>query len=177
MLNPVLDAALDLAGRPGFNPAAVAEVTLRGHPLLRQRTDRPDVATGRESQVSAQHAIAIAFRRGKAGLDEFDDAAVAETLAQGRPQVTFVDDDAMHIAEARMQVRMADGEAHEIAIAAARGSPENNLTDAEIEEKLAMLAARAGFDRPIQPLIDAVWRLDEQDDAGAVSRLAGAGAG
>ena len=46
--------------------------TLTGHPLLRQRTDRPGVATGRESQVSAQHAAAIVLMRGRAGLAEFD---------------------------------------------------------------------------------------------------------
>ncbi len=174
VLNAVIDAALAYAGRPGFDAAAVASVELRGNPFLRQRTDRPNVATGREAQVSAQHAIAIAFKRGEAGLDAFSDEAVAETLRDGRPMVFFVDDETMDIAGIAATFRMADGSAKTVTVEAARGSPENPLTDQELEEKLTMLAARAGFAKPMQPLIDAIWRLDEAKDAGAVSRLAAA---
>ena len=67
VLNSVIDAALAFAQRPGFQAANVASVELRGNPFLRQRTDRPDVTTGREAQVSAQHAIAIALVGGAAG--------------------------------------------------------------------------------------------------------------
>ena len=50
----------------------------RGNPLLLQRTDRPEITTGRESQVSLQHAVAAALVRGKAGLAQFTDACVAD---------------------------------------------------------------------------------------------------
>ncbi len=53
VLNSVIDAALAFAQRPGFDASNVASIELRGNPFLRQRTDRPDVATGREAQVSA----------------------------------------------------------------------------------------------------------------------------
>jgi 2-methylcitrate dehydratase PrpD len=172
VLNSVIDAALAFAQRPGFRAANVASVELRGNPFLRQRTDRPDVTTGREAQVSAQHAIAIAFKRGEAGLDAFSDAAVAETLRDGRPALTFIDDAAMDIAGVHATFRMTDGTTEIVSIDAARGSPANPLTDAELEDKLRMLAARAGFTKPVQPLIDAIWSLDSAPDAGAVARLA-----
>lgn len=174
VLNPVIDAALAFARRPGFRVADVVGVELRGHPLLRQRTDRPGVATGREAQVSAQHAIAVAFRHGEAGLDAFSDAAVAETLRDGRPEVRFVDDPTMDIAGVQAMFRMADGTSETLTIEAARGSPANPLTDAELEEKLTMLAGRVGFSRPIRPLIDAIWHLDTLQDASEVSLLAAA---
>ena len=51
------------------------------------------MTTGRLSQVSAQHAIEIALRRGYAGLREFDDEAVTETLREeNKPNVIFSDD-------------------------------------------------------------------------------------
>jgi 2-methylcitrate dehydratase PrpD len=59
VLNPVIDACLQLRQREGLKPDDIATFEITGHPLLRQRTDRPDVTTGRESQVSAQHALAI----------------------------------------------------------------------------------------------------------------------
>ncbi len=174
VLNPVIDAALALAARDGFDAAKVAGVEVWGHPLLRQRTDRPDVSTGREAQVSAQHAVAAAFRLGRADLDAFSDAAVARTLAEGRPPIRFHDDAAMDIAATRMTVEMTDGARHEIAIDAARGSEANPLTDRDIEAKLEMLSARAGFKKPVQSLIDAVWGLDDLADAADVVRLAAA---
>lgn len=172
VLNAVIDAALVMASRPGFRVAEVASVELRGNPFLRQRTDRPGVTTGREAQVSAQHAIAIAFKRGEAGLDAFSDEAVAETLRDGRPDIRFTDDPSMDIAGVHATFRMADGSAETVSVEAARGSPANPLTDADLEEKLRMLAKRAGFSKPVQPLIDAIWQLDDAPDAGAVARLA-----
>ena len=172
VLNPVIDAALEFAQQPGFDAAKVASIELRGNPFLRQRTDRPNVTTGREAQVSAQHAIAIAFKRGEAGLAAFSDEAVAETLRDGRPTLTFIDDASMDIAGVHATFHLADGSSKTVTVEAARGSPANPLTDAELEEKLKILAARAGFSKPVQPLIDSIWRLDEAGDAGAVSRLA-----
>ncbi|MEQ9121404.1 MAG: MmgE/PrpD family protein, partial [Alphaproteobacteria bacterium] len=169
---PVVDASLEIARRPGFKASDVARIELRGHPLLRQRTDRPDVRTGRESQVSAQHAIAIVFRRGEAGLDAFGDAAVGETLAAGRPEIVFVDDASFDIAAVAMAVTMRDGAVHTLDIAAARGSEANPMSDAEIETKLATLADRAKFPRDVRPLIDAVWALEDIADAGDIARLA-----
>jgi 2-methylcitrate dehydratase PrpD len=175
VLNPVIDAALDIATRPGFQADRVAMVDLTGHPLLRARADRPDVATGREAQVSAQHAIAIAWARGQAGLDEFTDAAVAQTQAAGRPQVRFTDDPGCDPAAVTMTVRMRDGTAFIATVAAARGTERNPLTDAELEQKLATLAARSGFPGDVSALTEAVWSLDRSPDAGALARMAAGG--
>src|SRR6202023_173916 len=51
---------------------------VRGNPLLAHRTDRPEISTGRESQVSVQHAVAAALVKGQAGLDQFSDACVRD---------------------------------------------------------------------------------------------------
>src|SRR5688572_19016041 len=48
VIHPLLDCALDW--RRDHPTATVTRVAVRGNPLLLQRTDRPDVATGRESQ-------------------------------------------------------------------------------------------------------------------------------
>src|SRR6478735_3094715 len=74
VIHPLLDLALDW--RRAHPNAAVERVRARGNPLLLQRTDRPDIKTGRESQVSLQHAVAAALVRGKAGLEQFTDACV-----------------------------------------------------------------------------------------------------
>src|SRR5205085_84781 len=76
VIHPVLDCVLDWRrDHPG---AEVARVVVYGFLLLAVRTDRPEVSTGRESQVSVQHAVAVALVTGKAGLDQFTDECVRD---------------------------------------------------------------------------------------------------
>jgi 2-methylcitrate dehydratase PrpD len=83
VIHPVLDCVLDW--RRDHPKAEVTRIVVRGNPLLGVRTDRPAVSTGRESQVSVQHAVAAALATGKAGLDQFSDACVRDAkLARRR---------------------------------------------------------------------------------------------
>ena len=66
------------------------------------------MTTGRLSQANTQQAIAIALRRGKADLREFDDESVTETLRdENRPDVIFSDDTdrAFEAAQTHVQTR------------------------------------------------------------------------
>jgi 2-methylcitrate dehydratase PrpD len=175
VLNPVIDASLEIESRQGFESSIVKSVTLKGHSLLRQRTDRPYVATGREAQVSAQHAVSIAFQRGQAGLDEFNDTAAQQTLAAGRPKITFIDDDTYDIGSVDMTVELEDQSPIHVRIDAARGGAKNPFSDEDIENKVRKLSERVGFTGNVDRLIEAVWMLDTLEDAGTIARLAAAG--
>jgi 2-methylcitrate dehydratase PrpD len=171
VIHPVLDCVLDWRSE---HPAAeVTRVTVRGNPLLGIRTDRPDVSTGRESQLSVQHAVAAALVTGKAGLDQFTDACVrdSEVLALRR-KVEFISDDAFSTIAAAVDITTADGVIHKLSQAAARGSDVNPLDDAALEHKLKTVAA--GWDRGFdcRPLIDAIWALDNNADVAELARLA-----
>jgi 2-methylcitrate dehydratase PrpD len=172
VLNPVLEACLDFHARRVVAIEDVAEVELRGNPFLQQRANRPNVTTGRESQVSAQHAIAITLRRGRAGIAEFSDEAVSETARDGiRPTVRFIDDEAFDIEGVRMAVRTRAGATHTIEIRDTRGGSRNPMSDADLVGKLAMLADYGGFGRDVKPLADALWSLDTLSDASTIMRL------
>jgi len=70
--HPVLDCVLDW--RRDNPKAEVTRIVVRGN-LPAQRPHRPaNISTGRESQVSVQHAVAAALVTGKAGLEQFTDA-------------------------------------------------------------------------------------------------------
>src|ERR1700749_1214669 len=93
VIHPVLDCVLDW-GRD-YPSAEVTRVVVRGNPLLAHRTDRPDIATGRESQVSVQHAVASALVHGTAGIEQFTDACVVDpAVAALRGKVHVVRDGA-----------------------------------------------------------------------------------
>jgi len=174
VLNPVIEACLALSMKPELRIDEIDRIEITGHPLLRERTDRPQARTGREAQVSAQHAVAVALARGRAGLAEFSDASVADpALRSLGSRVCFADDASYAVESARVTVRMGAGEA-ELSwfVDRARGSTDRPLTDADLENKLKDLAqyGKSGCDP--EPLIAAIWALDNADDAGALMPLA-----
>lgn len=170
VIHPLLDCALDWHRQ---NPNAVVEKVLaRGNPLLLQRTDRPEVATGRESQVSLQHAVAAALVLGKAGLDQFTDACVNDPkMSAMRRRIAVESDPGISTIAVEMEFTTADGKVHKASTQAARGSAANPLKDSEIERKLRDEARSWNPKHDIQPLIDAVWSLDRSADVSTLVAL------
>ncbi|HLX17235.1 MAG TPA: MmgE/PrpD family protein [Bradyrhizobium sp.] len=167
VIHPVLDCVLDW--RRDHPAAEVARVVVRGHPLLSVRADRPNVSTGREAQVSVQHAVAAALVFGKAGLEEFTDACVGDPdVLKLRDKVEVLRDESFSTIAAAVEITTADGKVYPLAQAAARGSDVNPLSDHDLEDKLRMLAAGWNPHYDVAPLMDAIWTLDEAAD---VSKL------
>ena len=170
VIHPLLDCALDW--RRDHPADAVARVAIRGNPLLLQRTDRADVATGREAQVSLQHAVAAALVQGKAGLDQFTDACVNDpAVADLRRRIAVASDPAISTIAAEMEFWTTDGRHDRVATQAARGSSSNPKKDGEIEDKLRAEAGRWRPGHDIQPLIDAVWTLDRSADVSTLTAM------
>jgi 2-methylcitrate dehydratase PrpD len=171
VIHPVLDCVLDW--RRDHPTTEIVRVVVRGHPLLGARADRPDVSTGRESQVSVQHAVAVALLTGQAGLDEFSDARVrdADVLALRR-KVELIRDPAFSTIAAAVEITTADGSLHHRSQSAARGSDANPMSDAALEDKLRSAAAGWEPQHDVAMLIDAVWALDSSADVSALASLA-----
>lgn len=175
VLNPVLDACLDLATDSQFTQrgvSGIARIELIGRPLLKQRTDRPGIQTGRESQVSAQHAVPVSLVRGRAGLAEFSDEAVADPQLRALGQkVCFIEDSQYGVEAATVRIHWVDGFVLSRTVEVPQGSTGKPLTDAQIEDKLRALCAYGQSGVQVEPLIDAVWSLDRAQDAGALMSL------
>jgi 2-methylcitrate dehydratase PrpD len=173
VLNPVIDACLELAARPDYCREGITRITLTGHPLLRQRTDRPAVTSGRQSQVSAQHAVGITLTRARAGLAEFSDEAVRDASARTLgAKVTFVDNAAMSVEAAQATLHYAGGASLSVNIDAARGSLARPLTDDELNSKLRALCGYGQSGVAVEPLRDALWALPASRDVGGILCLA-----
>jgi 2-methylcitrate dehydratase PrpD len=168
VIHPVLDCVLDWRRD---NPTAVVEkVVVTGNPLLAVRTDRPNISTGRESQVSVQHAVAAVLATGKAGVDQFSDACVNDpAVAALRGKVEVARDENFATIAAAIVLTTGDGKTYRLSQPAARGTAANPMSDKDIEEKLRLAAADAAPRHDISPLIDAIWQLDRSED---ISKLA-----
>jgi 2-methylcitrate dehydratase PrpD len=170
VIHPFLDCVLDW--RRAHPTAAVARVVLRGNPLLSARTDRPDISTGRESQVSVQHAVAAALVLGQAGLDQFTNACARDPqVIAMRRKVTVTRDPAIATSAAQIELWTTDGTKHALSTPAARGSPSNPMSDKDIADKLRTIAAGWCPGHDVEPLIDAVWALEHSSDVSTLLAL------
>jgi 2-methylcitrate dehydratase PrpD len=159
VIHPVLDCVLDW--RRAHPDAIVEKVVVTGNPLLAIRTDRPRITTGRESQVSTQHAVAAALVTGQAGVAQFTDACVNDPAVRAlRGKVSVVRDESFATIAAAVEIAMADGTTHKVAQKASRGSEANPMSDKDLEDKLRSAAAMAIPHNDVSPLIDAIWQLD-----------------
>jgi 2-methylcitrate dehydratase PrpD len=146
--------------------ADIERVELLGHPLLRERTDRPGIRSGREAQVSAQHSVAVTLSTGRAGLAEFSDESAANPDVRAfAGRVAFVDDSRLPVEAARVTVLLRSGESVSRTVGAARGSLAVPLSDAELDTKLKELAAYGAPRVDTQRLLDTLWTLDTAADA------------
>jgi 2-methylcitrate dehydratase PrpD len=171
VIHPVLDCVLDW--RRDHRDAEVTRVVVRGNPLLAHRTDRPEISTGRESQVSVQHAVGAALVHGKAGIDEFTDACVSDPRVEAlRRKVEVERDESFSTIAVAVEITTADGKVHRLSQSAARGSDVNPMSDGDLEQKLRTSAASWNPKADVGPLIDAVWSLDKSDDVSKLASLA-----
>ncbi len=173
VLNPVIDACLQLYGKLAMDTVVAVSVT--GNALLKARTDRPGIETGRQSQVSAQHAVAVVLARGQAGLEEFGDEAVAAMKIYAMDSMLqFEVDDSMRIEEASVAVTTNTGQMFCAHVTAASGSSLNPLTDVQLEQKLRTLVAARCCNCDVDALLQAVWNLEDLEDASRLASLAAA---
>jgi 2-methylcitrate dehydratase PrpD len=168
VVHPVLDCVLDW--RREYPDAVVEKVTVNGNPLLAARTDRPAISTSGQSQVSVQHAVAAALVTGKAGIEQFGDACVNDPRVVAlRGKVAVLRDESFATTAAAVEIATADGNVHQRAQRAARGSDDNPMTDRDLEDKLRDAAASAIPGNDVAALIAAIWTVE---DCAAIAELA-----
>jgi 2-methylcitrate dehydratase PrpD len=172
VLHPVIDACLELRPKVG-EPQRIERISVKGHPLLRERADRPAVTAGREAQVSLQHSAAVAFLFGAAGVKEYSDACVNDPAVLALRRKVEAEDDATIPADAAIvAVRTATGEMLTAHVAHARGSLARPLSDRELEAKFRDLAAYGAAGVDAERLIEGIWAIDRTQNVAELMRIA-----
>lgn len=172
VLFPVIDACLELRARHAPAAERIASVVVRGHPLLRERADRPAVETGREARVSLQHSVAAAFLFGAAGLPQYEDACVADPAVRAvRAKVSFQEDPGVPVEAAIVTVHLDDGTRLTEHVRHGRGTPGRPMSDSELDGKVRELAAAGAPFADAAGLIAAIRGIGGEPDAGRIVRL------
>jgi 2-methylcitrate dehydratase PrpD len=172
VLFPVIDACLELRARLAPQADAIDRVVVRGHPLVRERTDRPNVETGRDARVSLQHTVAAAFLFGAAGLAQYEDDCIADPAVRAlRAKVVFDEDRGAPVESATVKLRLADGTEQSEHIRHGRGTPCRPMSDAELDSKVRELVAYGAPFVDAAGLIAAVRGIEGEADPTRLMRL------
>ncbi len=162
VLHPVIDLLLEM--KQSLRLGEISRIVVTANPLLRQRTDRPRPRSGREAQVSLQHAVGVCLVYGAAGLAEFSDARIGEPAVEAfADKVEIVDDPALPIESVKVEVRGAGS------ISGKTDKP-RVMSDAELEAKVRTLAAFGAPRCDAAKLIAAAWAVESLPDAAELAR-------
>jgi 2-methylcitrate dehydratase PrpD len=165
VLFPVIDACLELRAGHAPLPDRIDRVIVRGHPLMRERTDRPYVETARDARVSLQHSVAAALLFGAAGLAQYSDECIADPVVRAlRPKVVFEEDPAVPVESATVILRLAEGPELSRHIRHGRGTPGRPMSDPELDDKVRELAVWGAPFVDADGLIAAVRGIEDETD-------------
>jgi 2-methylcitrate dehydratase PrpD len=171
VIHPLIDACVTLA-RPGELLARdVSGIRTLVHPRALELADRRHPENALEGRYSLQHAAALAFTRGSAGLADFDGASVDDPeLKAWRELIEIRADPDARLSNARVILELRNGERHERDIQHPSGSPERPLTDMQLHRKFTELASRALEKNAAEHLYRDCMDVDRLEDANALRR-------
>lgn len=173
VVNPLIDAALQIKVKHNIDAAAVERIDMKASPGALALCDRRQPKDEFEGQVSLYHWVAAAFVRGRTSIAEGSDAAIHDpVLAAFRERVFAVATPGIAIDEVDMTVTMKDGSVHRLHLRDCIGSRARPMTDKDLERKFEDLAEGTLARDKAQRLIADCWRMDALPDAAAITRAA-----
>jgi 2-methylcitrate dehydratase PrpD len=150
----------------------VDRIDLRVHPLVLELTGKINPQTGLEGKFSITFAAAIALIEGTARQRQFTDEAVRRPdVIALRERIHASADPELSHTEAVATATLRDGRALTERVTAATGTPDNPISDAELQEKFADLVEPVLGGEAVRGLVRLVDRLEAQSDLGAILDL------
>lgn len=170
--HPLIDAMLALRVKPGVAPDRIVRVHARVNPLAIKLESRPAPATGLEGRLSFQHAMTVALIDGACLPAQFTDDRVHDPIVCGlRGRIDAEGDAAIAQDQCEVSLSLDDGTTYTEFIEHATGSPDQPVTDAQLEAKFFALAGSVLPKARAQRLLEALWALDQTEDVAAVVAL------
>jgi 2-methylcitrate dehydratase PrpD len=168
--HPYMDCALRIKLKHSPVPEDISEVVCRTaegpvHRLWEPLADKQKPASSYGAKFSLPYSIAVMLVRGRAGLEEFSEEAIAdrkllELAAKVRYELDPTIDYPRHFS-GHVRVKMNDGTMFEENQPHPRGGFENPLPPQEVEEKFRANARLALPESRVDGIVDTVNRLEQ----------------
>jgi 2-methylcitrate dehydratase PrpD len=165
LTHPPVQALLELRAEHDLGPADIESIDGYVHDYVRTTTGLTEPRTGLEGKFSIYHVLAVALADGAALPDQFSDERVADpAVAALRERVHVHTDDAAHKDSARVVLTLRDGRTLERHVAHNLGTPDNPMSDGQLEEKFIGLATPVLGTVRAKQVAGECWRLLELSD-------------
>ena len=168
--HPTLDALLDLRRRHGFHADQVDRIDVTVDTVTPGVLIYPVPRTGLEAKFSMQFCVAAATVLGEVGIDTFEAASLSDGRVRDMAsRVTMRSDEEIgrhgrSLTQARVEVRLANGEVLTARANGARGYPTNPASREELDGKFRACASRALHERQVEHAMDALHGFDVLPD-------------
>jgi 2-methylcitrate dehydratase PrpD len=134
--HPAIEGAIGLHDEHGLPAASIRAVRLRVAPLVLDLCNQQNITKGLQGKFSVYHGAAVGLVRGKAGLQEYTDAAVNDSdVKRVRESTTAAGDAALTEDQAHVEVELADGRTVSRFIEQSLGNIHRPLSDAQLDDK------------------------------------------
>jgi 2-methylcitrate dehydratase PrpD len=168
VVQPTIDGCIELHREFHPAPESIREVRVRVAPLVLDLCNKRDLRQGLDSKYSIYHSAAVGLVRGKAGLDEYSDAAVIDPLiSRIREKVAPIGDATITEDQSSIEVELENGSVLRRFVECSLGNLKKPLSDAQLEEKFRDQARVPEADR----LIEMCWALDRLQDVGELVKV------
>ncbi|MCC7080883.1 MAG: MmgE/PrpD family protein [Burkholderiales bacterium] len=163
-----------LVARHDFGPNDVERIECGVRPQSLNILMYHEPQTGLQAKFSAEYWVAITLLRGRLGLEEVTDQAVAAPQVQAlMKKVKVYADPAITVSDARVDIKVVlkDGRILTEAYYPAKGAADNPLSRAELDEKFYECAQWGGVSaRKAARAIELVSSLERLDDCRELMR-------
>jgi 2-methylcitrate dehydratase PrpD len=167
--HPTIDGAIQIHHE--HHPAAesIAAVRLRVAPLVLDLCKQTNITKGLQGKFSVYHGAAVGLVRGKAGIQEYTDAAVNDSaIKRVRELATAVGDPSITEDQAHIEVELTNGERLTRFVEKSLGNVHRPLTDRQLDEKFRNQAVLALPLEQAEKVLTQCWQIDQLAD---VNRL------
>ena len=160
-----IDAALALRRRDGVTPETVKHMQGSVRRLAPALMRRRHPTTGLESKFCYYHSLAVALADGCAFPAQFTDARANDPALQAlRDRIDVNADESLPGRTSVVTLELTDGRTYTERVDHPTGTPENPLSDGQVQEKFRSLAAEVLADERVERAARKLWEVDELSD-------------
>jgi 2-methylcitrate dehydratase PrpD len=160
--HPTIDGAIQIPNEHHPAAASIAAVRLRVAPLVLDLCNQTNITKGLQGKFSVYHGAAIGLVRGKAGIQEYTDAAVNDpAIRHVRERATAVGDSSITEDQAHIEVELTNGERLTRFVEKSLGNIHRPLADSQLDDKFLDQAVLALPLEQAEKLLKQCWKIDQ----------------
>jgi len=166
--HPLIDAMIKFKKQNTFRAKDIKSIKAYVHPLVLELVGhKQHPATGLEAKFSFHHSMAVGLLLGRATPMEYTDGIVNNPdIKELRNIIEAEVGSEFKENAASVEIIFNDGTTQSITVNSATGSPDNPVTDDQLNDKFMLLVKDILGYRKTKELLDTLWEIEKINDMG-----------